>query len=259
VTPHATERVCSTTGLGLVAAAGQSGWRIAKESYVNAGGINSVLKNDVVGKLPAGTPDKRHRYATEGRTVYFAAGKTAAFAEVLQDFRVKLVKLAKDADAVGMSVEEYRRQVTEEAHAAGVPGPGEIPVDWQMNYGLYGVKMPTAGWWVKIDAGETLTRLTDAFGEDSMLTLADVAGENRPLTTVIAQLIWLVVLDDGSLPLGIDYPSKTGYGRCWAWFNRREDDGLSPGGNDPALVEELTVNVPELRDLCSGWGLRLVK
>ncbi len=226
---------------------------------MRADGINSVVPNETVGQLPAGVPDNRNRYDTEGRSVYFAESKIAAFAEVLQAFRVHVLSLAKDAAAIGMSVADYRKQVTKESHELGNPGPGEIPVEWQMNRSLYRVQMPKSDWWVRIDAGETLTALTNAFQWPQLLTLSDVAGENRSLTTRIAQLMRLAVLDNGTLPLGIDFPSKTGYGRCWAWFNRRLDDGLSAGRNDPELVEELNVNVPELHQLCTQWDLELIK
>ncbi len=57
--------------------------------------------------------------------------------------------------------------------------------------------------------------------------------ENRAVTTLLAQHVRGQSLFDGSLPLGIQFTSKTGYGTCWARWDRRADDGLTPGENDP--------------------------
>src|SRR5690606_39985911 len=56
-------------------------------------------------------PDRRGRFDTIGRTVYFAERATTAFAEVLQDLRAARVTLQADADAIGMSVEEYITEI----------------------------------------------------------------------------------------------------------------------------------------------------
>jgi hypothetical protein len=54
----------------------------------------------------------------------------------------------------------------------------------------------------------------------------------QPLLTpgqpaLLAHVIRGAVLDDGSEPLRISYPSKTLTGRCWAYWDRRADEGLS--------------------------------
>ena len=85
--------------------------------------------------------------------------------------------------------------------------------------------------------------------------MGDVCGDDRGLTTELGQVIRDSVLDDGSLPLGIIFPSKTAYGRCCAWWNRRADDNLNPGSNDPKLIDSLNVGVPELGLVCHDWGL----
>lgn len=77
-------RVCPQTGLYLVPARGGDGWRIAKEQYVRSGGILSVMENKRVGPLPDDALDRRGRFDTIGRTVYFGQTQTAAYAEVLR-------------------------------------------------------------------------------------------------------------------------------------------------------------------------------
>lgn len=252
-------RLCSTTGFALTAADHGSGWRVTKDQYVQTSGITGVLVNDRVGALPPGAPDRRGRYDTVGRTVYFADTAKTALAEVLQHFRAEVMAMTNDAAAVGRKVADYRRSLTTEFRDRGLPAPGEVSVDWQMANSLYRVDLPGQGWWVDIDHPATLNALSAAtHGTFGQLTLASVCGDDRALTTQLAQLIRETVLDDGSLPLGISFPSKTAYGRCWAWWNRRADDNLTPGRNDPKLVESLNVAVPELDVICAHWQLVLV-
>ena len=59
-----------------------------------------------------------------------------------------------------------------------------------------------------------------------------LTGEDRDLTTLLAHTIRGLNLDDGSKPLGINYPSKTPSGRFWAYWDRRAGEGLSPSRND---------------------------
>ena len=253
------DRTCADTGFGLIAADAGIGWRVTKDAYVRTSGITGVLINDRVGPLPAGKPDRRGRHDTLGRTVYFADAAKTALAEVLQHFRVEVMSLAKDAIAIGMGVSDYQQELTKEFHARGLPGPGEVPVDWQLATSLYKVQLPANGWWVLIDCPPTLNALSELMGGSAdQLTLGHVCGDNRALTTQLAQVIRDSVLDDGSLPLGIVFPSKTAYGRCWAWWNRRADDNLNPASNDPKLIDSYNVAVPELDEICRDWKLRLV-
>lgn len=224
-------RVCTATGLGIIEADHGAGWRVAKDVYVRASGINGVLINERIGVLPPGTDENRGRYDTLGRTVYFADHAKTALAEVLQYFRIQVMTLTKDATAIGIAVHEYRRELTRDYHDRGLAAPGEIDVDWQMANSLYRVDLPAGGWWVLIDDPATLNALSEVtHGTFSQLTLANISGDDRALTTQLAQLIRESTLDDGSIPLGISFPSKTAYGRCWAWWNRRVDDNLRTRG-----------------------------
>lgn len=53
--------------------------------------------------------------------------------------------MTKDADAIGMAVDNYREQLTADLHERGKPGPGEIPVAWQMAHCLYEVDLRRPG------------------------------------------------------------------------------------------------------------------
>lgn len=62
------------------------------------------------------------------------------------------------------------------------------------------------------------------------------------MSTRIAAWIRNQVLEDGSRPLGIEFGSKHGGGRCWAYWMRRSDDGL---GDDLASTDP---GIPIQRD-----------
>lgn len=104
-------------------ARGEVGWRIAKEQYVRSGGILSVRVNHHVGPLPDDAPDRRGRFDTVGRTVYFGRTALVAFAEVLQEFRLRRLTVEADADAAGFTVDEYIETIASQARENGVDRP----------------------------------------------------------------------------------------------------------------------------------------
>lgn len=145
--------------------------------------------------------------------------------------------------------------------SAGARGAGQAgPIRHRRSDGVFRRDRQTAlAKVLVIDCPPTLRALSDAMrGSAGQLTVGQVCGDDRGLTTQLAQLVRNSVLDDGSLPLGIAFPSKTAYGRCWAWWNRRADDNLNPGRNGPKLANSLNVAVPELHALCQEWQLDLV-
>lgn len=75
------------------------------------------------------------------------------------------------------------------------------------------------------------------------------------MTTAVASYVRDVILDDGSRPLGIEFRSRTLEGRCYAWWDRRHDDGRAPGPNDAHLVSSENVGVPELRHVADKLGI----
>ncbi|WP_256829569.1 hypothetical protein [Ornithinimicrobium faecis] len=257
----ARSRVCPRTGFYLVPARGQDGWRVAQERYTRSGGILAVRANRHVGPMPEDVPDRRGRFDTIGRTVYFGDQAMTAFAEVLQDFRAARVALQADADSIGMTAEEYITKVGDDASANGRERPWAIGVDWQMSRCLHRVAMPSDGWWVQIDRKETLNRLGLDLAEPlrqagvPMLTLSGTSGEDRAVTTLLAEHVRGQTLFDGSRPLGIQFISKTGYGACWAWWDRRADGGLTPGANDPKSIGDWNIDGAAFRSVASDWDL----
>lgn len=256
--------ICPRTGLYLVPARGEIGWRIAKEQYVRSGGILAVPVNKYVGALPVGDPDPRGRFDTLGRTVYFGKTAQTSFAEVLQGFRLERLAVEADAAAAGYTFEEYVDLTNIQADENGVDRPWAISGKWQVDRCLHKVAMPSEGWWVRADHYATINQVaTDLAGPlremgVDLLTLGDLGGEVRAVTTLIAELVRNQNLFDGSRPLGIEFPSKTGYGNCWAWWDRRADDGLTPGPNDPKTLDDLNVDVPSFRRIAEDWGLEIL-
>ncbi|MEU2201648.1 hypothetical protein [Isoptericola sp. NPDC019482] len=266
MTAPANGRVCSETGLYLLPAAAEVAHRVAKDRYVKSQGINSARFNEAVGQISADAEDSRGRFDTFGRTVYFADSPKTAFAEVLQGFRKSKAALVPDAEAAGVPVDQYIADVVQEARANQIDAPWAISVDWQMERSIWQVKMPADGWWVAIDHPSTQNRLTDdLFGElyhlgYRQLHSGIVAGDDRAVTTVVAEHIRNLVLDDGNLPLGISFQSKTEYGRCWAFWNRRMDDGLVASPNDPQALdgEGRNVAIEEFETIARDYDLAIL-
>lgn len=243
------EETCGRTGLHLTKAAGQIGFRVAQDRY----GALSVMANRYVGPLPQQAPgtalvERRGRYDTVGCTVYVADSKKCAYAEVLTVFRMKFAAVAEVAESVGWDVDEYIAKVLEDAKANGVDAPWAIPADWQVNRSVHKLSLPSEGWWVVMDHHDTLAalqRMTPTIRGMTvglkLLTAGSITGENRALTTLLAQTVRDQTLEDGSEPLGISFKSKTLFGRCWAFWDRRADPGLPPGPND--LKQKTSENV----------------
>ncbi|MEK8229301.1 hypothetical protein NKG05_30490, partial [Oerskovia sp. M15] len=142
------------------AARGGDGWRIAKEQYVRSAGILSVPENKRVGPLPDDAPDRRGRFDTIGRTVYFGQTQAATYAEVLQDFRRHRLALEADAEAAGFDVDEYVEAVSSQAGANNVDRPWAIGGQWQLDRCLHKVAMPSEGWWVRANDKATINQVS---------------------------------------------------------------------------------------------------
>ena len=204
------------------------------------------------------------RYDTVGRTLYFADSRKCAYAEVLTGFRQERGALAADAASAGYELDDWIDLVTDEALANDVDTPWAISLDWQFARSIYAIDLPPAGWWVQIDHPETLIALIDAhphrhIQDNPVLTLADLSGEDRHLTQTLAQHIRDLVLDDGSQALGISFPSKTTYGRCWAFWDRRVDLNLASGRDDPRQVNSQNVGPdPAFLEVAGDFRLQIL-
>lgn len=251
------ERTCTDTGVRLVPASGGRAYRVAKDRGRTA--LEGYLNSDV-GELPRGTPDRRGRWDTIGSTLYFADSPQTAFAEVLAPLKSNRLGLEVAATRSGYtSVEEYVSAVRGQSAENNVDKPWAISGRWQLARSIYHVGMPTDGWWVRIDHADTLQALQRALhttaGSPGDLWSADLENDNRAVTTVIAEHIRSLELDDGKRPLGIWYQSRTLIGRCYALWDRRRDDGLGLGENDPRLEHSTNVDTPALREIANRFDL----
>lgn len=231
-------RVCTTTGLALTASPVRT-VRIARESLGPFAPRPRGAGEDVTAWS---------RYDTVGRTVYSSDDRLTSYMELLSPYRTKIDEqrraLQNDADFMGISLETLWRQVVEEWDEAGNMKARWLPRAFREGRAIYDLAYP-AGWWVDITTIETINAITEQFSSSEQfdvatgpLTLSQITGDDRSLTTSIAA--WLreeVVLDDGSLPLGVRFMSKhgrpaAGTGICWAYWMREADHGLA----EPATI-----------------------
>lgn len=250
------ERTCSATGLRLVSATPRRGFRVSRDRY---GGLSAQLRHVYPGAVATA-----NRFDTVGTTLYFADSKRCAFAEVLNGFKQARAALGPDAEAVGETLADYVALVTEQAVENGLDQPWAVSADWQMARSIYTVQLPEAGSWVRIDHADTLAALGDLHGVlvdldggsvSPPLWSSDLEGADRSLTTAIARCVREAILDDGTRPLGIEFASRTLEGRCYAWWDRRNDDGIAPGPDDALLVSSENVGIAELFEVASRLGI----
>ena len=109
--------------------------------------------------------------------------------------------------------------MTDEWNTSYSFGPGLIPRSWRNGRSLYKLQLPKSGWLVDVTHGQSISAIQRALGHVlaahriTDLTLSEIHGADRSLTTTIAGSIRPLVLDDGSLPVGILYQSKWGLSR----------------------------------------------
>lgn len=232
-------RTCATTGLRLIAAAaGDIGYRIAKEKYP-------------VISAPERTADVHRnewsRYDTLGRTLYVAENRETAYAEVLSPFKRVLGAhdaLAADAASLGMSVSDFVEAIAREWAERDFMGLGAIPAAWRYSRSIYEILLPQENWWVDIEHPDSIAALDTSFEQVlasekiTHLTTAVLRGENRRVTTMMATAVRAATLDDGSSPIGIHFGSKHGGAWCRAVWLDPESPELAALSGEPILLED---------------------
>lgn len=141
----------------------------------------------------------------------------------------------------GVELDDLWDDIVSEWEQAGNMKASWLPRSFREGRAMFTLEFPT-GWWIDITATETITALHDLFENswptssgavEKTLTVSDLTGEDRILTTAIAEMLREnVTLDDGTLPLGVEFMSKHGHptgstGRCWAYWMRGPDSGLA--------------------------------
>jgi len=222
-------RECSKTNLFLEPAAGQKVWRIAKTSY---GPLNPQVREEHTHRRDWG------RYDVLGhRTVYGASPAVAAYAESLAAQRLKftmagptLADLFDDLDADDEStlLEAVESEWAERNHMP----PGTVAAGWRLERRLYELRLPRTGWFVALERAESIAAVSAALKSEladlglDQLTVADLRGDHRALTTTIAEWVREQTFDDGTRPHGIRFGSKHDSSwSCWAIWLRAVDEG----------------------------------
>ncbi len=230
-------QVCATSGLELVPSSPAGSYRIARSSF---GPLAPPRRDaELDGSLePAGWS----RFDTVGHTLYSTDDRLTSFMELLAPYCTEINgarrALQKDADEMGVSLDDYWAMILADWDEAGTMRARWLPRVWRDGRIIYQVIFP-AGWWVDITSTNSLAALSShleaelaELGVSGTLTLAHVTGDDRAITTLIAS--WLrdtVTLFDGTQPLGVRFTSKHGHpagsaGRCWAYWMRAKDAGL---------------------------------
>ncbi|HEV7950320.1 MAG TPA: hypothetical protein VGP24_11195 [Glaciihabitans sp.] len=256
-------RVCALTGLELVDDPAPGSYRIARTSFGPLSPVERRSESD-------GSVDSSgwSRFDTLGHTLYSTDDRLTSFMELLAPYRTEINgqrrALQKDADAMGVSLDEFWAQVVADWDEAGTMRARWLPKVWREGRAIYRLTYPR-GWWVDITATTTLAALSAqledpliALGITGGLTVSHVTGEDRVVTTLIAD--WLrntVTLDDGTQPLGIRFTSKHGHpaggtGTCWAYWMRSTDAGLSEPVDvlDESAIDDNDVDLNAAREFC---------
>lgn len=259
----AASRVCSSTGLALERSTGGTIYRTAKSSY---GPLNPEVRKS------GGNPEEWGRYDVRShRTIYGATPIEASYAEAMAWARMKLTldqpqmrDLFDDVapDDTTTLLEVVQKEWDERHHMP----PGGLPAAWRSERLMHEIYLPADGWFVDIEASNSVAAIADAMASDlgamgvSNLTVSELRGADRHLTTTIAEWIWHRVLDDGSLPLGIRFGSKHGSDwSCWAVWLRATDDSKPHAEETTAdagsAIEDPEHN-PPLKQICDLFNLK---
>ncbi len=253
-------RRCAKTGFALVPAACREVYRLAKPSY----GPLNPLQRGLSSEEPR---DEWNRYDVAGqKTVYAASTEQGAYGELLAPLKPKLpVRASLFFDDVA-SDDELESLIKEEWRNAGHRPPRELNMMWLSEYRLYHLTLPARGWFVDIEAAASLSAIAKAapiaLVERGLqeITVAELRGDQRWLTTAIATRIWQLTLDDDTLAHGILYGSRHGSEwDCWAVWLRRTGPAHTANGlatSADAGVEVLPPEInPALQEILTAYDL----
>lgn len=248
-------RICRRTGLGLRRAHAQTAWRVQKTVH---GALNPLSRDLSSDRTAWGRWD-----LPGGRTVYAADRRDGAYIETLQTFHHTPQTSPKLADLFDDEVDDHATlldQVTLDWNQQfGAFAPGLMPQGWRDDRTLYELQLPADGWFVDVQQTTTLAALGRVMGRS--LTLAEISGSDRTLTTTIATTVHSLQLDDGTSPIGFQYYSKWGVDHlCYAlWLEDDETKGDPPTGHGVRLQRSHPISLidPDLRLAASVHNLKI--
>ncbi len=162
-----------------------------------------------------------------------------------------------------MTVAEFLAAVEDDWRDLGVAYPGVLPAAWRAGRLMFTVTLPAAGWWVALDAPESLAAVRAGLGDrlallgatDLDLTL--LYGGNREATVQIADWVRSAALDDDSRAHGIVYRSRHAGGDVHAYWLPDVDADL-PVTEELVTADAGTVieaSDPDLQATATRYGL----
>lgn len=182
-----------------------------------------------------------NRFDTPGLTIYGADLRVTAFTESLA-FKAPCAReyaaMAEEARFLGLGLDE----LLSDLRSSGMPMDGMDP-DWRLDREIYRFDFPSRPWIDLTHPDTGVAIKTSGIAAADRMSIADLTGDDRGLTTSIAQWIRAQRLDDGSQPAGLRYPSKFGFSEgdyCYAGFITAPNAGRACSGS------EFTVNDPRL-------------
>lgn len=249
-------RTCTSTGLRLIPCTGDTGYRIAKNTYP---AISAPPRHDV---FPHESERSSWgRYDTvDASTLYTAQLRTGALAEVLAGFKVPLgttSALEADAISLGLTLEEFLADVAADWEERSFMQTGTLPRSWRDDRAALTIEHPSTGWLIDVEHPDSISALEPSLtthllvGGYETLTTAVLRGGDRALTTAIADIVHDALLDDGTRATGIHFGSKHGESWCRAiWLDRARDE-LTVTRTDPLEVDD-----PDLVTVTRRFGIR---
>lgn len=172
--------------------------------------------------------------------------------------------LHRDAEALGMSLEEFYEEVASQWQEKSFMSSGTLPRQWRTQRQLHIIELPFPGWWIDIEHPETLSAIEAAIPD----TLKDLGvrhvdtgllrSNRREVTTAIADHLRELVLYDGSYAQGVRYASGHGGFVNWAvWL--RDYDLKVPGADGLLHLSESPIyfNDPDLEAASRRFRLKV--
>lgn len=193
-----------------------------------------------------------NRFDTPGLTIYGADLRVTAFTESLA-FKAPCAReyaaMAEEARFLGLGLDE----LLSDLRSAGMPVDGMDP-DWRLDREIYRFDFPSRPWNDLTHPDTGVAIKTSGIAAADRMSIADLTGDDRGLTTSIAQWIRAQRLDDGSQPAGLRYPSKFGFSEgdyCYAGLIAAPNAGCACSGS------EFTVNDPDSAEAVRRTGVHI--
>lgn len=233
-------RRCATTGLFILNGP-VTMYRVA-QSRSTRGPLNPISRPGD----PAIDRSTWNRFDTPGLTIYGADTRATAFTESIA------YKAPSAADYAGLKEIAEDQGISLTELLAELRGAGKIvdglEHDWRLDRSIYTLTFPSLPWVDLVHPDTVVAVKASGIANTARMTLADLTGDNRLITTAIAQWVRSQQLDDGNYPAGIRYPSKFGLAPddyCYAAFLDTPNRGVSHTGagfaaNDKDLLTAIT-------------------